>query len=347
MDLRSPRTRGPITVGVRPEESVMKTIRIWARVPLPWLVLVLFGLVVIPRVPATNAELLMPVTSPELQVDDFDDLDNPNFKPILVGIDPNRLRISTDKAQYALGESMRFCYTVPAPGEIAIIDELPDGQRRTVLSGYDDGRGDCIAATVTPPTGRECLRIRYFLAGGGSISRQTCFQVLGTTPADGLPPGPGPTDGAPGAGLHLGTHVIESHNLEDYFVRHRSGLGVVTRIASEQDKADATFILRPALSGTPGAVSFESANTPGSFLRHQFGRLRLHRHDGSNLFKQDASFMVRPGLADADAHSFESVNFPGSFIRHRDSELWLDKNDNSTRFRGDATFWYHDPEDVY
>lgn len=322
----------------------MKTIPIRARAPLPWLVLLLLGLVLMLRVPSTSAELLMPTTSPELQTDDFDDLDNPNFRPVLVGVNPDRLRISTDKAQYALGESMQFCYTVPAPGEIAVIDELPDGQRRTVLSGYDDGRGDCIAATVTPPTGRECLRIRYFIAGGGSISRQTCFQVLGATPSDGIPPGPGPTDDTPGAGLHLGSHWIESVNLENYYIRHRSGLGVLTRIDSAQDKADATFILRPALSGTPGAISFESANNSGYFLRHQFGRLRLHRNDGSDLFKQDASFVVRPGLADADAHSFESVNYPGNFIRHRDYELWVDKNDNSARFRGDATFWYENPE---
>jgi hypothetical protein len=123
--------------------------------------------------------------------DDFDDLDNPDVSLIIVGdFDPDRLRISTDKAQYAIDEPIRFCYTVPAPGEIAVIDSLANGQRTTLLAGFDDGRGDCITGTVTPPAGRECLRIRYFFADGGSWSRQTCFDVLGAPAASGPPPPP-------------------------------------------------------------------------------------------------------------------------------------------------------------
>ena len=151
--------------------------RAWAALVMG---LLLFTLA--PRAPATGAGL---------QADDFDDLDNPDISFVVSGdFDPDRLRISTDKSQYVLGESLRFCYTVPAPGEIAIFDLLPNGQRNTVLSGYDDGRGDCIAATVTPPTGRECLRIRYFFSGGGSWSRQTCFDVLGGAAPGGMLPGP-------------------------------------------------------------------------------------------------------------------------------------------------------------
>ena len=102
-------------------------------------------------------------------------------------------------------------------------------------------------------------------------------------------------------------------------------------------------MLRPALSGTPGAVSLESVNYPGQFLRHQNFRLKLNPNDGSPLFRQDASFLPRAALAGQGAVSYESVNFPGFFIRHRDFHLWVEQNDGSPLFSLDASFWQKPP----
>jgi hypothetical protein len=109
---------------------------------------------------------------------------------------------------------------------------------------------------------------------------------------------------------------------------------------SELFRQDASFIVRPGLSRLPATVSFESVNYPGHFLRHQNFRLKLSSDDGSdsNLFRQDASFYLRPGLADAAATSFESVNMPGHFLRHRDFHLWVERHDGSDLFRQDASF---------
>jgi hypothetical protein len=70
---------------------------------------------------------------------------------------------------------------------------------------------------------------------------------------------------------------FESVNKPDHFIRHRFYLGELTTIdrSNAVDVADATFILRPGLSGAPGAISFESANYLGHFLRHEDFRLRL------------------------------------------------------------------------
>jgi hypothetical protein len=106
------------------------------------------------------------------------------------------------------------------------------------------------------------------------------------------------------------------------------------------DREDATFILRPALNGNADAVSFESVNYPGLFLRHQDFRLKLTKNDASPLFKDDASFFKRAALAGGAATaSFEASKYPGFYIRHRDFHLWLEKNDPpSDIFKKDATF---------
>ena len=78
----------------------------------------------------------------------------------------------------------------------------------------------------------------------------------------------------------------------------------------------------PGLSDSRG-VSFESVNHPGHYLRHYNFNLRLDADDGSDIFRQDATFFRRAGLADSDWASFESVNFPGYYIRHNNFALGI------------------------
>jgi hypothetical protein len=87
-----------------------------------------------------------------------------------------RLTIEPNRSAFRVGERFRLCYTVPGPGEVVITDIRPDGTRVVVLAGLDDGRGDCLVAEVTPPTGRECIRIE-FRNSRGSSADEVCFQV--------------------------------------------------------------------------------------------------------------------------------------------------------------------------
>ena len=141
-------------------------------------------------------------------------------------------------------------------------------------------------------------------------------------------------------GLPLGVKTtFEAVNVPRFFIRHRFTLAEITRIRSPLDSADGTWVVRPALIGVAGAVSFESTNYPGTYLRHQGYRLKQHRNDGSDLFRRDASFVVRPALnALPGAFSFESVNFPGFYIRHSNYQLWINRSDGSDLFRQDASF---------
>jgi hypothetical protein len=71
------------------------------------------------------------------------------------------------------------------------------------------------------------------------------------------------------------------------------------------------------------------------YLRHQDG---LARTDvvSTDLGRLDATFHVRPGLADAACLSFESRNFPGQFLRHSNGRVRKDVNDGT--IAADATF---------
>lgn len=94
-----------------------------------------------------------------------------------------QLSITTDKSLYQVGDPIRLCYTVPGPGAITITALNADGSSRVVLSGNDDGRGDCVTSTMGPETGTRCMRLDYSGPTGAS-SRQVCVQVAGaSTPA--------------------------------------------------------------------------------------------------------------------------------------------------------------------
>lgn len=54
--------------------------------------------------------------------------------------------------------------------------------------------------------------------------------------------------------------------------------------------------------------------------------------------KQDATFNIVPGLADASCYSFQSKNYPGRYLRHFNNVIRLDTLENTTTYQADATF---------
>jgi hypothetical protein len=91
----------------------------------------------------------------------------------------------------------------------------------------------------------------------------------------------------------------------------------------------------------PGSrLSLVVVGGPGLRLRHQNFRLRLAAvgPGSSALDRADATFVLRPGLADPRCLSLESVNFPGRFVRHHDFVLVLQSRESSPAFSTDATF---------
>ncbi|WP_395855609.1 AbfB domain-containing protein [Cystobacter fuscus] len=122
--------------------------------------------------------------------------------------------------------------------------------------------------------------------------------------------------------------------LQGSFIRHRKARGRIDHIISLAE--DAEWRVVPGLANA-SALSLESTNFPGYFLRHRNGEVWLDLDDGSSLFKADATWWRRAGQANSALISFESFNFPGYFLRHRDGLLYLNGLSTSTD-RSDATF---------
>ncbi|WP_245814538.1 AbfB domain-containing protein [Cystobacter ferrugineus] len=122
--------------------------------------------------------------------------------------------------------------------------------------------------------------------------------------------------------------------LQGSFVRHQKSRGRIDHIIFPAE--DAEWRVVPGLANA-SALSLESVNFPGYFLRHRNGELWLDRDDGSSLFKADATWWRRAGLANSALLSFESFNFPGYYLRHREGLLYLNGISTSTD-RSDATF---------
>jgi lysophospholipase L1-like esterase len=122
--------------------------------------------------------------------------------------------------------------------------------------------------------------------------------------------------------------------LQGSFIRHQNSRGRIDHALLPAE--DAEWRVVPGLANA-SAVSLESTNFPGYFLRHRNGELWLDRNDGTTLFKSDATWWKRPGQANSAMISFESYNFPGNFMRHRDGLLYLNVL-STAQDRSDATF---------
>ena len=145
-------------------------------------------------------------------------------------------------------------------------------------------------------------------------------------------------DGTPNFGIPVSDgetpYRFSSHNFPDRYIRHWEYRGKVEPDVA--NLADSQYRIMPGLAGT-GAVSLESANFPGYYLRDRDSEVWVEQDDGSEGFARDATFHRRTGLADASGVSFESYARAGAYIRHYDFELRVDAVNTATG-RADATY---------
>ncbi|MFC9328765.1 alpha-L-arabinofuranosidase B [Kitasatospora sp. NPDC057015] len=113
----------------------------------------------------------------------------------------------------------------------------------------------------------------------------------------------------------------------------------VTSSSAAADKANASWIVRPGLANS-ACRSFESKNTPGSYLRHQNFQLYLHANDGSVLFADDATFCSQAGV-NGQGNSLVSYNFADRYVRHYANTGYVSSNGGSNSFDAPA-LWADD-----
>jgi hypothetical protein len=147
-----------------------------------------------------------------------------------------------------------------------------------------------------------------------------------------------------GAGMSL-----ESKNLPGYYLRHMNAEVWLNQFQdtalfrNDASWAPQTGWWRSAVVVTPGDWHSVRVLTPGfdnRYIRHQDGLAFTEVVDAGStaLLKQDATWRIVAGLADASCYSFESRNFPGEFLRHSNSRVRREPLQNSDLYRADATF---------
>ncbi|MFB9391070.1 sigma-70 family RNA polymerase sigma factor [Streptomyces coeruleoprunus] len=154
-----------------------------------------------------------------------------------------------------------------------------------------------------------------------------------TTSAKPSPVGPSAVAGT----VPLGAQSLESADRPGLFVTHAGDfatLGRVSASSSAQARQQVTFTVIEGLADTR-CVTFRAED--GRYLRHHYLRLRLSTDDGSELFREDATFCPRPGAV-AGSVTLHAHNYPGSVLRHRDGGIWLDGSDGTRAFAGQASF---------
>ena len=127
---------------------------------------------------------------------------------------------------------------------------------------------------------------------------------------------------------------FEASNRPNRFIRHAWGRGRVE--ANVRPDADMQWKVVPGLADS-AAVSLESVNFPGSYLRHRDGEVWMDPFSDTAPYRADATWRRRPGLADPSLVSFESYTDAGRYLRHRDSYLYSEPAGGDTD-RADATF---------
>ncbi|KAM3525589.1 hypothetical protein MY4038_007227 [Beauveria bassiana] len=108
--------------------------------------------------------------------------------------------------------------------------------------------------------------------------------------------------------------------------------------SSDSLKRQSTWIVRAGL-GNKACFSFESKDTPGSFIRHYNYELRLHRNDGGKLFSEDATFCPQSGL-NGQGSSIRSWSQPTRYWRHFNSKAFIASNGGP--FAQDARYLFSD-----
>lgn len=128
---------------------------------------------------------------------------------------------------------------------------------------------------------------------------------------------------------------IQSYNYPDRYLRH---INMDVKIDADISPfADSMWKVVPGLANSSGYISFESVNYPGYYLRNNNFDFELAKDDGTNSFKENATFKKVQGLKDSTWSSFQSYNYPNRYIRHYSYFLKLEEISTDIE-KQDATF---------
>ncbi|EDN99605.1 alpha-N-arabinofuranosidase precursor [Sclerotinia sclerotiorum 1980 UF-70] len=151
-----------------------------------------------------------------------------------------------------------------------------------------------------------------------------------------------------GPGLTVGSSISLRATTPGYTTRYIAHTGstvntqVVTTSSATALKQQSSWYVRTGL-GNSACFSFESNDTPGSYIRHYNFGLLLNANDGSKQFSEDATFCPQAGL-NGQGNSIRAWSYPTRYFRHYDNVLYAASNggvhsfDAATSFNNDVSF---------
>ncbi|HZM83694.1 MAG TPA: sigma-70 family RNA polymerase sigma factor [Candidatus Limnocylindrales bacterium] len=155
------------------------------------------------------------------------------------------------------------------------------------------------------------------------------------------PPSPVSTpSGAPG--VPLGAWSLESVAVPRQYVTYVGDFAALQQVSAtsgEQVKRQATLTVVKGLAD-PNCVTFRASD--GRYLRHMMMRLRLSNDEGTQLFREDATFCPSPGAVPGSV-SLESYNYRPQVVRYRAGAFYVNLPDGSKGFGAESSFITRDP----
>ncbi|KAK6810672.1 putative alpha-L-arabinofuranosidase B [Aspergillus parasiticus] len=147
-----------------------------------------------------------------------------------------------------------------------------------------------------------------------------------------------------GPALTVGSSISLRVTTAGYTTRYlaHSGSTVNTQVVSSTSttalKQQASWTVRTGLANS-ACFSFESVDTPGSYIRHYNFALLLNASDGTKQFYEDATFCPQAGL-NGQGNSIRSWSYPTRYFRHFENVLYVASNGGVQTF--DATTSFND-----
>ncbi|KAJ1715201.1 fungal alpha-L-arabinofuranosidase [Aspergillus flavus] len=147
-----------------------------------------------------------------------------------------------------------------------------------------------------------------------------------------------------GPALTVGSSISLQVTTAGYTTRYlaHDGSTVNTQVVSSTStkalKQQASWTVRTGLANS-ACFSFESVDTPGSYIRHYNFALLLNANDGTKQFYEDATFCPQAGL-NGQGNSIRSWSYPTRYFRHYENVLYVASNGGVQTF--DATTSFND-----
>ncbi|KAI0453567.1 fungal alpha-L-arabinofuranosidase [Xylaria acuta] len=145
-----------------------------------------------------------------------------------------------------------------------------------------------------------------------------------------------------GPALNVGSSVSLRATTPGYDTRYlaHTGTTVNTQVVSSSSstalKQQASWTVRTGL-GNSACYSFESRDTPGSYIRHFDFTLVIAANDNSKQFKEDATFCTQAGL-NGQGNSIRAWGYPTRYFRHFSNVAYAASNGGVHTFDAAGTF---------